>query len=85
MKLNPKAFGLTAGIISGLAIFIVTIWLVISGTEGRTIGLLKYIYLGYDLSYLGALIGLIWGFVDGLIGGYIFALVYNWLLPKESK
>jgi len=84
MKLNPKAFALTAGILSGLAIFIVTIWLVIAGTEGRTIGLLKYLYIGYELSFIGAVIGLVWGFVDGLIGGYIFALVYNWLVPKES-
>jgi len=84
MKLNTKAFALTAGIIWGISIFIATIWILISGSQGKTISLLGVFYFGYSCSIGGAFIGLIWGFVDGLIVGFIFAWLYNLLVPKES-
>jgi len=37
------------------------------------------------MSPLGSLIGLVWGFVDGLIGGAIFAWLYNLLAARFSK
>ena len=84
MKLNPKALALTSGIFWGLAVFIATIWLIIIGSPGTTISLLGKFYIGYCLSIGGAFIGLLWGFVDGLICGYLFALLYNLFIPKES-
>ena len=84
MNLNTKAFALTSGIIWGLVVFVATIWLIIAGTQGHTIQLLRHIYIGYSFSIVGAFIGLIWGFVDGLIIGYVFAWLYNLLVPKES-
>ena len=84
MKLNAKALALTSGILWGLAVFIATIWLMIIGSPGGTISLLGKFYFGYSLSFGGAIIGLIWGFIDGLICGFIFAWLYNLLSPKES-
>jgi hypothetical protein len=77
MKLNKTAFGLSAGIIWGLAIFLSTVFLLIKGSDGNTISKLAAIYYRYTFSYLGSIIGLIWGFVTGFIGGWLFALVYN--------
>lgn len=85
MKLNPKALALTSGIIWGLSIFIATIWLLIRNTGGDTISLLKNFYLGYSYSIGGAFIGLLWGFIDGLIIGFIFAWLYNLLTPKGEE
>jgi hypothetical protein len=85
MRLNAKVLALTAGIFWGLSVFIATIWLLILGFQGKTIALLGNFYFGYSFSIGGAFVGLIWGFIDGLICGYIFAWVYNALLPKESK
>ncbi|GAB4372116.1 MAG: bacteriophage holin [Calditrichia bacterium] len=84
MKLNPKALALTSGILWGLAVFVATIWLLIIGSTGNTISLLDNFYFGYSFSVGGAFIGLLWGFVDGLICGYLFALIYNLFLPKQS-
>ena len=84
MKLNVKALALTSGILWGLAVFIATIWLMIIGSPGGTISLLGKFYLGYSFSFGGAIIGLIWGFIDGLICGFIFAWLYNLLSPKQS-
>jgi hypothetical protein len=82
MKLNQRAFALSAGIIWGVSVFVATIWLVIIGSAGTTIALLHKFYLGYSVSFVGAFIGLIWGFIDGLIIGFIFAWIYNLFTPK---
>jgi hypothetical protein len=45
------------------------------------------VYRGYSITPLGSVVGLIWGFVDGLIGGAIFAWLYNIIavrLPSKS-
>ena len=69
MKLSVKAFALTSGILWGAAVFLATVWLLAVGSEGGTISLLRNFYLGYSFSTLGAFVGLVWGFVDGAIGG----------------
>lgn len=84
MKLNTRAVALAGGILWGGIVFVATIWLLISGTQGKTISLLGLFYFGYQFSYVGAFIGLLWGFVNGFIFGYLFALLYNAFVPKES-
>jgi NhaP-type Na+/H+ or K+/H+ antiporter len=84
MKLNVKAFALAGGIAFGLAVFLLTIWYLIFGFEGHTLQKLHHVYLGYSVSFPGALIGLVWGFVDGFIGGAIFSWLYNRFLPKKN-
>jgi len=38
---------------------------------------LSTIYLGYSLSFSGIIVGMIWGFFDAAIGGFVFAWLYN--------
>ena len=83
MKLSKKAFGLTAGILWGVAIFLVTNFLLLKGTEGKTMTLLGHFCFGYSFSFLGSIIGLIWGFVYGFISGWLFAFFHN-LFVKTS-
>jgi hypothetical protein len=35
------------------------------------------LYRGFNISPVGSFIGFVWAFVDGLIGGAIFAWLYN--------
>lgn len=77
MKLNIKAMALTAGITWGVMVFVATLWVIIGPTAGETLSKLKMYYLGYSVSFVGAIIGLLWGFVHGCIGGAVFALIYN--------
>lgn len=83
MKLSIKALGLTSGILWGLTVFITTLWIIVIDSPGNTLGLLHKFYFGYSVSWAGAFIGLIWGFVDGFICGSIFAWLYN-LLVKDK-
>ncbi len=87
MKLNVKAFALTCGIIWGLAILLLTWWLIAFGGTGEITEKLSRVYFGYTFTWGGAVIGMLWGFVDGLIVGAIFAWLYNKLakVPAEAK
>lgn len=77
MKLNIKAFALTCGIIWGLGLFFLTWWIIaFDGATGEPT-LIGMLYRGYNISALGSVIGLLWGFFDGLIGGLVFAWLYN--------
>jgi hypothetical protein len=83
MRFNVKAMALTAAIFCGGAVLLVTWWLIILG-HGGTEFILSRAYPGYAVTPLGSLIGLVWGFVDGLICGAIFAWLYNLFAPKEA-
>ena len=87
MKLNVKAFSLACAILWGLALLLLTWWLILLGPatiQGDTTAI-GSIYLGYCVSPLGSIIGLVWGFVDGLIAGAIFAWLYNKLVGKKAE
>jgi len=77
MKLNVKALALAAGIVWGLAIFLLTYWFLIFGYPGDSLSKLANVYFGYSVTWYGGFVGLIWGFVDGLIGGALLAWLYN--------
>jgi hypothetical protein len=77
MKLNVKALALTAGILWGATVCLATLWLLIRGYDGTLISRLDHFYIGYSFSYVGAFVGLVWGFVDGVIAGAVFAWLYN--------
>lgn len=77
MKINIKALALSTGILGGLAVFLLTVWFLIMGYSGDLLAKLGSVYLGYSISWLGAFVGLIYGFVDGLIGGALLGFFYN--------
>ena len=84
MRLNVKAFALTCGVIWGLGLFVGTWWLIaFDGVTGE-ITLLGRFYRGYNISPLGSIVGLTWAFLDGLIGGAIFAWLYNLMTARTS-
>jgi hypothetical protein len=82
MKLNIKAFALACGLIWGFGLFFLTWWVIFfQGATGEptVVGL---VYRGYNISPWGSIIGLIWALPDGLIGGAIFAWLYNVLVTR---
>ena len=84
MKLNVKAFALTAGLLWGIGLFAMTWWVIAwEGAADRT-NFISTFYLGYRFTPLGSLIGLAWALPDGLIGGAIFAWLYNRLASSFS-
>ena len=87
MKLDVKAFALACGLIWGVGLFLITWWIIAidgqaaSDARAPFIGL---VYRGYALTTGGSFIGLLWGLVDGAIGGAVFAWLYNRFTPSGS-
>ena len=77
MKLNVKAFALTCGLVWGLGLFALTWWIIVFDGTTREPTLIGKLYRGYTISAVGSAIGLVWAFFDGLIGGAVFAWLYN--------
>lgn len=84
MKFEIFPFALTCAIFWGIAIFLGTWWIIAfdGAQEGAT--MLGQIYRGYAITPVGSIIGLAWGFADGLIGGAIFAWLYNKLVGMRQ-
>lgn len=84
MKLNIKAFSLTCGLVWGLGIFCLTWWVILLKLDPDALSLIK-LYPGYAVTPVGSLIGMLGGFVDALIGGAIFAWLYNRISDWKKK
>jgi len=85
MKLNVKAFALSCGILWGLAMFALTWWLILFQESVGEATLIGQVYRGFTVSPAGSLVGLGWGFLDALVGGALFALLYNKLVTCCGK
>jgi hypothetical protein len=77
MRLNVKAFALTCGLIWGFGLFFITWWIIAFDGSTGEITFIGRLYRGYSITPMGSLVGLIWAFVDALVGGAIFAWLYN--------
>jgi hypothetical protein len=77
MKLNAKALALTCGVLWAATILLSTWWLLLFGFKGALMQQLDHFYFGYSVSWLGGVIGAVWGFVDGCICGFVFGWLYN--------
>ena len=84
MKFNIKAFALTCAIFWGVMLFLITWWIIIIDGSSSQLTFIGRVYIGYTVTPLGSLIGMLWGFVDGLIGGAFFAWLYNLLNRKKN-
>lgn len=84
MKFNIKAFAITMALYWGFALFFLTWWLILFQGATREPTFLGKIYIGYTISPLGSVIGLIYALLDGFIGGLIFAWLYNFILSKVT-
>jgi len=78
-RLDKLAFATAVGTVSGLAIFLTTIFLIIKGGNviGPNLELLSQYFIGYTVSFKGSLIGLGYSFLWGFIFGWLFAYLRN--------
>lgn len=77
-KLNTKAVAFALGLMWSLGILFMSITAL--ATEiylHNIVDFIATVYLGYSLSFGGVVVGMVWGFFDAAIGGFIFAWLYN--------
>jgi hypothetical protein len=83
MRLDVRAFAITCALVWGLGLFCLTWWIIAFDGSSYEPNLIGKIYRGYTFSPGGSLIGLVWAFFDGLIGGAVFAWLYNLLASRR--
>jgi hypothetical protein len=81
-RMHKSGFATAIGLVSGLFIFLATIYLIIKGGEvvGPNLNLLGQYLLGYTVSLKGAFIGMFHGFFWGFLSGWMFAYLRNLFL-----
>jgi len=80
-KLDAVKFGLAGGIVTAICVFLTTV----AGIYGycpECTSLITGIYsgFGYSVSWLGAVLGAIYGAIDMFVLTWLFARIYNKLL-----
>lgn len=87
LRLNAAVVGVVTGLTLGLAIFLMTVVLVIKGGEvvGPHLALLRELYPGYQVTFLGGILGFLYGTVSGFLVGYVFARLYNVLAGWRER
>ena len=78
--LDKRAFGAAIGIAFAALVFAVTVFHVIAQPDGPEIGLLRFFFYGYSVSWAGAFIGAFWAFVAGFVGGWFVAFCRNFVI-----
>ena len=76
-KLDAKALGLSIGILWGASLILMGLCAPICPWAQHFVNVLAPFYVGYKAGLVGSLIGGVWGFVDGGIGGLLVAWLYN--------
>jgi hypothetical protein len=81
-KLNVKGMALGFGITFGGYLLLIG-WASMLGWGTERVEIVSSIYIGYEPTFIGSLIGALWGFVDGAIGGAVVTLIYNAVSKKK--
>ncbi len=80
MKFNVKALALASAILWGLAMLVTGLANLIWGNYGQQfLQTMSSVYPGYHAtrSIIEVIVGTLYGVVDGLVGGAVFAWLYN--------
>lgn len=85
VRLNEHGWGVAFGLLAGLGLFSATLMLVIRGgqTVGPHLGLLGIYLPGYEVTMMGAVLGLMYGLVLGYAAGFLVGALYNRLVRIE--
>lgn len=77
MRLQTRAFAIACGHVAGIAVFALTILLLVPDLASSDVPVLTAVLFGYSVSLPGAFIGAMWAWVYGFIGGAGIAFAYN--------
>jgi protoporphyrinogen oxidase len=81
-RIDEVGLGSAFSVVSALYVFLPTAWLLVTGNEKSALNLqlLSQYFIGYDVSWSGAFVGLLYGSVVGFILGWSMAFLRNRLL-----
>jgi hypothetical protein len=89
--MHKRAFGVAIGTAAGLLLFAVTVAsMQLDPADRANVALLSQFFAGYERSWRGAFVGLLWGLFVGFVLGWFTAFVRNlvlavWLLILRMR
>jgi hypothetical protein len=83
-KLSIKALAVAMGVMWGGGMLFLG-WVSMLGLGNKAVDVMSSVYIGFSSSLLGGIIGAVWGFLDGAIGGAIIAFVYNMFAGGRNR
>lgn len=83
-RASEQGWGIAIGLLFGLGLLLATVVLVAKGGPhpGPHLSLLSVYFPGYRVTWVGAGIGFVYGFVAGYAMGRTIATIYNRFLPQ---
>ena len=86
-KIKADVLALVCGLIGGVGLFVMTVWLVIKGGPhtGAHLQLLSNYFIGYSVSWRGSIVGLFYGGMVGGIVGWAVGTIYNKVVTLRQR
>ncbi len=78
-RINIIALTATLGIIWGCGVFVLGLMATYLNWGNSLVTAISSLYLGYNTTLIGSLIGGIWALIDGASAGAVIAFVYNYI------
>ena len=86
-RIKADALALVCAVIGGVGLFAMTVWLVIKDgpQAGQHLQLLSNYFVGYSVTWPGALIGLVYGTITGWVAGWVIGRMYNRIVNTRQR
>lgn len=81
-KLSVKGLAVGVGVSWSVCILFAG-WAGIFSWCTEFVKVMSSVYIGYKPTFLGGIIGAVWGFIDGAVVGAIIAFVYNMIVREK--
>jgi hypothetical protein len=86
-KIKADALAVVCAVIGGVALFVMTVWLIIKGGPhaGAHLELLSNYFIGYSVTWQGSIVGLFYGGMTGGFVGWAVGRIYNSVLRFRQR
>lgn len=83
-RIDAFRFGIAGGLFYGFFCFAFTLLATLNGYGSAALKILESIFVGYDISVTGSLIGGLYGIIFGFVELFTIAFIYNMLGPPRE-
>ena len=85
-RLRAGILAIVFGLISGTGLMVATLWLVVRGGPrvGQHLVLLNQYFPGYDVTWLGSIVGFLYAGAIGAITGWLIGRLYNFVVDLRE-
>jgi len=86
-RLRSSILAVVGGLMAGTTLALATAWLVVIGGEqvGPHLGLLRFFFPGYSVTWPGVFVGFGYGVVVGAVVGSLTGVIYNAIVDWRER